>query len=549
MNDDADRLENYFQTRAGSLDVAPGDPDRVTVRSAQRRHRRIAGVATMATVVIIALVAYAATGGSSTDTVTDTAGAPTSSAGASANAPGLHWTTVDVPSGLAWSSSSTLAADGAIYALSTAPGSATKDDDAGRRTLYRSTDGRAWEPRSTPADLHVSSLASSGTQLYAVGTAPAGGSFDVVVATSTDGASTWSAAHLPMPHADLLARFPQDVTASPPLVAAGPGGVIAAVSVTASPDVSRLAAKQGIALGDQWQVTPTGVDVFEASGAVDGCGARGTVPPAAPSTVPPSSVAAPPGTASSAPGTALAAKGCKERSTKIAASYTWDQLGLEPELKGLLRAESHLYRSADGVSFVETGLGISVGSITAVFGTPSGYRVLVNEESTNTLHQVRSSDGQTWQSSGPDLSGWIQTKGLLGGQPAAIASANAGPVLLRADVNGTWTSADLTASLGIAADAKSSGVDAVAIGPLGVVGVISVGGDPNQKFQSRVFTSPDGRSFTVQPLDALVAGGEWSVAGISMNADAVVIRLEAATADKEPTPGPKPQHLLVGTAA
>jgi len=447
-----------------------------------------------------------------------------------------------VPDGLSWSNSSVAASDGSLFSLSTAPGPAPTDTgkvEGQPPTLYRSTDGRAWNAAGLPADLSASSLATSDGRLYAVGTAPGGGGIDIVVASSSDGAQTWSETRIPQPAAALKAQFPDEVHVSSPVITTGVHGLVAAVTVTAYPDLNRLLPNDGPFTN--WHYTDAGVDIYGDPNAggrdclsvtpsdSSGSSANSSDPSASPST--------------------LAASGvCDKKSLQVTKSYTWDQLHLDPALRAMLNGEVHTYASTDGSSFAETvSPGLPAGFVAARGGSDDGYRMLVSDGSSSVLHPLFSADGQTWVASGSDLSGWVRTAGLLGSTPAAVLelTKEGTPTLLLGGAGGGWSAHDMGLPVTSAPNsADQMFLQDVAIGPLGVVALASNGNGSS----AAVYESVDGVHFITHPLLDLAGPGNWSPAGITMNADAVTIRMMPTSDANQPSTNstPGPQRLLVG---
>jgi hypothetical protein len=517
MNED-DRLSRYFIERANSIELPAGEVGRIAARVDHRRRSRHVSIAVAATLAVTAgAVAMFTGGGSGHDNLDLQNGLP----GAQ-----LSWTAVDVRDGLGWSTDSVVAADGTTYDLSTAPGPLDPTKPSPQRaTLYRSTDGQAWAQLALPNGLSASALATSGGNLYAVGTAPGGGGVELMMATSTDGAATWHEARIPTPRADLNARFPNEVRVSPAVVTAGPSGVVAAVTVTAYPDISRMLPGDVLNNKAGWRLTATGVDVFSSSSKGGGCTA---------------SVAANP----SAAGSVVCFNGA---AATIDKSFTWEQLGLDPALKPLIEGEVHVYTSSDGTTFEEASTaGLTGTGIAGLIGSDDGYRMLVSVPNGIGLRQLRSLDGRTWATSGPDIDGWTQALGRLNGKPAAVLGTSDGVRLLTAIPNGGWASADLVAASGVpTTNGKPTGVQSAAFGPLGVVTILSTDGSPENTY---VVHSVDGHSFVARHLTDLAGEGRWGAAGITMNADAVTVRLTPlAPRGSNVQPSPGPQRLLVGT--
>ena len=572
--DDDRRLHNYFERQAAHVDLPDGDATRVVARAARRRRtRRSAGGALTATVVMVgALGLYA---GRTEQEVTV---GPATEAPAATAPPVFNWTAVDVPVGLGWSSNDIVASDGSLYSLSTAPGRGDPNDmDALQQaTLYRSADGRTWTQATLPAGFRSASLATSPGHLYAVGTAPGGGGgVDLVVATSTDGAATWAESRIPSPAAALKARYPDEVHVSAPRVAHGPAGLIAVVSVTAAPDAQPLLAAKGTEAPNGYGTTAAGVEVYAAN--TECAVAMGKPLPAptmVPTTVPadpalgamPPTTAAPSAaedarkleleqaiaakdTASSDPtGTALPPAACRKEHPDVAMTYTWAQLGLAPELQALLAGEVHAYASTDGAAFTELTSGPLAGvtgGAPELVGSADGYRLLTSSNWSSTLAQTFSADGRTWTPTG-SIDGWVQSSGHLGGASAVAVNGQSGLSILTAAPGGGWNTINLSAAIAAQAGGQSTYFPAMALGPLGLVAVASAQDGEHQRVL--VVESVDGHAFTVRPLGNLGVAGDLVPLGVSMNADAVVVRLTKPNTSGDPSTGPiPPQRLLVGT--
>jgi len=342
----------------------------------------------------------------------------------------------------------------------------------------------------------------------------------------------------------LMARYPTDVHVSPPSLTSGPNGIVAAIVVSASPDARRLFEAKGIPYPENSSRTEDGVLVYQDHEAPSCLGPSGAA-------VPPNT--APPGTATSGtavpPGTTVD-RSCVPREPIIDRTYSWAELGLEPELQALLKGQVHVFRSTDGTTFTEsapTGLeGFAPLGVDALIGSVDGYRMLLATPRESMVTQVYSPDGITWTRTGA-TSGWVQSVGLLRGTPAAIVAGDAPTTLLRAAPGGGWTATELAVGLR-AAGVSDQALHQTAIGPLGLVG-LSWSDDADVV---AVVTSTDGTTFAARPLADLAGAGNWSLLGITMNADAVILRLTPRSEPVEGDPDPStvpipPQRLLVGT--
>gem|GEM_PF-3916324 len=542
MNEDRS-LDQYFHARAAGIDLPPREAATIAARARQRRHaRRSMVVFGTAALVLIAMVAVVAGGSNSRSVdVASNTGGP---------AAPLTWSVVDVPAGLGWSAGTVATEDGSLYGLSTAPGPSDPNAKYAPPVLYRSSEGKTWSTATLPDGLSATALATAGGNLYAVGTAAAGGGTDLVVATSTDGASTWSTSHIPTPRADLVARFGRQIQVSAPSLTTGPKGLIAAVTVTARPDVEPLLAARGDS-GKSLFISATGVDVYKTDDAANAqrCGAgvakvtgtgtvvSGTGTADSPSTTVPTADTVPTGTVPNA--------NCVGSNSKVDHSYTWQELGLDPALQGLVGGEVHVYGSTDGVTFDEVGHPDgSIGTVGALIGGADGYRLMASDPLDSTLRSFWSADGRTWTSGGPDRDGMVQSSGLLAGTPAAVVLSQGATVLLVAAPGGGWTSSDLLTAAG-SPNPSSAGLSSTSIGPLGLVALFYDGGVDNDPY---VVDSADGHTFEHHRLSEIDGGGDWSPVGTSVSADAVTLRLVRTPKQGEDlVKYAGPQRLVVGT--
>jgi hypothetical protein len=392
--------------------------------------------------------------------------------------------------------------------------------------LYHSANGQAWDVAALPDGLAPSGLAASDGTLYAVGTAPGGGGVDVVIASSSDGAQTWSQARLPQPAADLEARFPNEVQVSAPVVAGGPTGLVAAVTVTASPDAARLLPADAPEHSGL-QYTPTGIDLYSPvdKATLEGCAVFSE-----------SSASGPPPDSDTS--SLVQKDNCQQPQPQVVKSYTWSELGLEPELQALLGGVVHVYTSADGSTFDETPeTGLPRGYVAALVGSDDGYRMFLAGLQSSVAHPMFSADGRSWVASGDDITGWVRSTGRLAGNPAAVVDRNGGGTeLLLAAPGGGWTTSDMGLT------GPDQWVQDVAIGPLGVVAVVGGGST-----RTEVVESADGHQFTRHELTELIGDDHWAMSGISMNADAVIVRLsQPSDPNAAPEDVPTAQRLLVG---
>jgi hypothetical protein len=522
-----DRIHRYLADQANAIDLPPADATGVARRGARRRNRRRGGM--VAAVVIVGLAATSLAvvdrGGDSDADVTSFAMAPVT--------PSTYdWTVVDPESGLGYGRGSATLADGSIYSLSTAPGSPGSGPVVAGH-LYRSTDGSEWGEVSLPSGLTASSLAGSGSTLYALGTAPAsGGGRDLVLATSQDGASTWQQIDLPDEVTELDARFPDEIFISQPSVAAlDADHVVAAVTVQAVPDMTSLIPE--LENGDLWyETTPDGVTVFEQGDCTDAeayaelCVVQ-VDPRGAPSTEADDD---------------KAALEAGQGEPIVHATYTWNELDLDPELEDLVNGRTYVYSTSDGASFERSTLPDGVTGTTAqAVATSDGYTVFVGDwapdQATTTV--LTSTDGAAFADApGSPLPGGLAAAGVLADRPAvALFDAGGATAIQLHQPDGSWADIPL-------ADNRGSGGE-VAFGPLGFAAVVWEPVAGSDATVPHLVHSPDGVNLSSVSLEDELGTATPNVIGLTVTADAIFVRVGGPVDDDPSTP--PVQQVLVGT--
>lgn len=538
---DDDRLARYLNERASAITVAPAEPAGIVARAVRRRRRR----RTLTGVAIVAIVATA--GGLLA--AREPGGAPVATIGPAA--PGvvdstLQWTVVDPDVGLGYGDTPVQVAGGALYSLSTAPGPIDPATDPRelRSHLYRSDDGAEWREVALPDDLFASALATGGGQLYALGTAPAGGGLDPVLAATADGGESWSQLDLPLGLDALEARFPGRVSVSPS-IASGPAGVVASVTVFVRASLDDIPAVADQIPGD---VDPDDLvlralpDRLEVTSVVSNCFlADGSPcePGLTEATVPPDGEVA--------DATVVVGGG-------VVASATWDELGVTAEERAYLLGRLLVFSSPDGSAFEEAVLPVEQGGTTSptrVLASDEGFLLVFSDatDDAKDIRVLRSADGRTWVADpAGDARGYLSGAGLLDGRPAlAISREDGTPVVRVAGPGGAWSEIDILAALGLAqspAEDTWLGVANVDFGPLGLAAVIYDQANGGHATFS-VAHSFDGVTFSLTPVAEHAGDGDYSVAGTTVTADAVTVRLNLSGDDDPETP-PR-QTLLVGT--
>lgn len=516
-----DRLTRYLNDQAGAITLAPSDPREVVRRGARRRtHRRVAVVACAATLGVVATTVAVDQGDG---------GAPLASGIAAAITPtSFDWTAVTPQSGLGYGQRSALLADGSLYSLSTAPGAAGTDSTF-EPHLYRTADGTEWTEVSLPDGVKPSSLAASGSTLYALGTAPtAGGGRDFVLSASTDGAASWSQVALADEVEALDTAFPDEIVISSPVVAAGDGGqVAAAVVVTAQPDLERLVPDfDPEAHWAEWDTESVTI-LTQKRCEGDVCSDRPL--PSTTSAEPPAADAGAQRAGGEGPG----------EEPEVVATYTWDELGLEPELRDLLTGRPYVYASDGTAAATAVALPAGTSGTSAdLLATPEGFQLFLTEDgepgSGPTTAVLSSPDGRTW-TAGASLTGFVASSGVLGGRPAAATWSDDGLLVHVQQPDGAWALLDPTQAV----DGDSS-VQEVAFGPLGMVAIVAGDAGP-----VHVVHSLDGSTLSAVAASDIVGTDAGSVTGLAVTADAVLVRFAAGPDDDTSTP--PVQRVLVGT--
>jgi len=531
VNDD-DRLSRYLSERAESITLTPADPAAVMRRGASRRNRRRGAVLGAVAVLGVVATSVAVYDDGKDPVEADTQGivvAPSS----------LTWSVVRPESGLGYSSSQVELANGAVYGLSTAPGP-YNESDSRPPTLYRTDDDAEWSPVSLPGYLRASSLAASGDTLYAIGTSPAGGGGrTLAVAASTDGADTWQRLDLPPEIAELDARHPGVIRFSPPTIAAQDAShLVASVVVSAQPDVEALLPDEDVTAG--WEITPEGVTIhrLEDCGDDPACGGKFTD-----EAVYRESIGAEP----DGDGTQL----------QVAVpdhSYTWEELGLDPEVRALITGRTYLYASDDGTTFQPVAIpGETSGWGSSLVAGPEGYVLFVGGSYTagtpSVTHVYRSADGHSW-SDGGTLPGSTSNAGLLGDRPAVALFEEDGGMSVRvSQPDGSWSHLDLSSALSAATNPLERWTSYVAFGPLGVAALVSEQpiGSEGMPLTFLVH-STDGTTVSAVSLDeALPERSVIAAEGLRVTADAIIVRMNDGPDGSQSTP--PTQTLFIGTPA
>lgn len=578
MSDHDDRLARHLRGLAATIDLSPGDPAAAVSRAARRRQRRRTGVgAALGTFAVLAAVVAADVRPDDEVRVGTPAGELTEL--------DFDWTVVD-PEVSALVGSAAVTADGTVYGLSTAPGPIDFEDPppgAFRQVLYRSTDGAEWTEASLPEDLWPSAVSAADDTVYAVGTGTVGGDTRTLrLVSSADGAGTWDDLDIPFDLAALDARYPGEIVVLDADVAAGPAGVVAAVSVGANLDiVSR--APTGVDATNGWDLDDTGVTIFGPPVCNefddDGTCLVGGVVPATttsvPATPPPPPTSAPATPSSGVPAeseTATTAVGTpldpvpppttapNDGYLPVVARLSWNDLGVDDELRDLaLDPAVHVFAAPAGATAFtdvlvpasganDDGAYAPFAGSTSVMATADGFR-LVAADTGGYTHVLRSPDGITWEQPALDVSGSPIAAGLLAGRPAVMTvSFDAdGAQSVRLVVE--YATGLMSQMILHEADPGREAYTMVgAIGPLGAV--LTLGGDVDgdgEPGDAVLLVSTDGASVSQVDIADHLPGptGGLGAVTVTVTADAVTATVLDPPDDREATPAGT--RVLVGT--
>jgi hypothetical protein len=376
-------------------------------------------------------------------------------------------------------------------------------------------------------------LAAAGSDLYVLGTAPAGGSAKSLAVATRSAAGDWSTAPLPDDLVALQQRHPGQVAIGQlHLAAKDATHLVAVVTVNANLDPQQLRPE----LKDQnvmttW--TDTGLDVRR----LPDCNAE------APRSTDPQVIK-------------QEAAGCRDtvkddQDLPVVAHYSYDQLGIDPELRSLVGGRTFAYASDDGHTFQSVDLPSAERTYPAgIVAMADGYHLVVSDAIKGATSTVLSSaDGHSWTADGT-LSGSAQSVGALGGHLAVATITEQGTTDVQVrQTDGTWHALGLAGDVPTPANG-SAYVGDIAFGPLGMAATAGSfkdkdGGGPAGTY---VLHSSDGSTVSVEDIGAAIGSPKTPV-GVIVTADAIAVRLSDPSPDSG-KPGHVPtQTVLVGTPA
>ena len=420
-------------------------------------------------------------------------------------------------------------ADGAYYALSTAPGTTWEDSSPDGwlpQSLYRSTDGVTWTDVAVDDAERIAALDARGSVLYALSTAPATNGGTGRAAVSTDGGATWQRADLPSTVTAPPATVPLWGPGVNADLAVGEDLLLASVHSRWDVDQSAVLTSEEAANGDWTQPTADGLAVY-----------------ANPCPEPPR-----PEPTADASAALLRPTPCEPPATPTRV-VPWADLGLAGQQA---LDVNELFTSADGVTWQRLDASFGTDWLQELAAIPGGFVAITDgfdpATETSTLRVHRSTDGTDWQVVATAEDQWFDYE-VLGTRLLAAGSDGTTLTVATSDDGGaTWASQDLRALAdpeGRYAELWTANFDA---GPLGAALMVNGTSATGDAVELVLLTSYDGITWTATPL-ADIAGdvdAYPSVQWLAVSADRVAFGL-SATSDQPGTPAPA--RTFIGTPA
>lgn len=533
---------------AGAYDVPAGDVDAVLRRASRRttrRHRALAVVSVVSLVATAAVSVDLLDGGRRTTVTSGTA--------LVRGDVGVTWRAVTPASGLGFANFDT-GAQPPLYALSTAPGQA---DVAATdpRVVWRSDDGVEWTSVSAlDGDLFVSDLSARDGRVYAVATGPAAAAAGgrpvspLLVGWSDDGTRTWQRAQLPVDLGAVAARTTRSIVRST-AVAAGPAGTVVVGVLDASLDVHR-SLPAGVTAPHGWAYGATGVDLL---GPETGnpC-PQGSSPPAAEVRPADPTGEVHPVWCAAGPEDRQGVLVSPQDARGVTASYTWEQLGVDGDLLRAVRRQPVAFFAAAGSDRFERvelpALDPVAGSLHLAASDAGFDLVTTTGEGAlpPALAVLTSGEGRSWSVS--EVAGgvvWGAATGRVGGALTVVGQGEGGPVVLRADGAGGWTTTSLAPAVDAGPDFHS-GLVSAAVGPFGIVIAVVIapkGDGRGSPDNHRVLLSRDGRTWDAVDVEDLAGRPVQGVIRTAVVGDRALVAVSVSPEGG----GRREQVVLVGT--
>lgn len=170
----------------------------------------------------------------------------------------------------------------------------------------------------------------------------------------------------------------------------------------------------------------------------------------------------------------------------VVRSFTWEQLGIGGDLLAAVQGRPVTFWSQDGSAFQRTTLPDAHLNSVDVVAADDGFTLVAmssapSKEAAGTV-ALQSTDGRTWTAlATPPLSGVARAVGQLGARIALVGLGPGDPTVSVLQ-GAAWSTASLRDALDpVVVDKASLSLDNAAVGPLGIVAVLSVMPDPIAK--------------------------------------------------------------------
>jgi hypothetical protein len=538
-----DRLRSHLQEQALGLQPDAAGVDAAVGDGRRMRRRRMALNSVVAVLLLVVgvggavAVRAALVGDPEADlpladanepgTVNAVGGGPITSGSALAT---LNWYGVEPTVG--YSTKLFGADDGAIYALSTAPGATWQNAGGGPppKALYRTDDGETWSVTLIAGEFGLSDIDESKGTLYAIGTAPGfsavgASAAGFTVSTSKDGGETWETSLLPSvatPPDDLGNVNWVDATAN---IAAGESRTVAATFTRYQVDLFGLLPAEVRSENVDVQPTDTGIQAIDYSiyeqlsmqceqeTAALGGGDPGEL---AEDQLPDS---------------------CRQLfsgqpADAIVFTATWEELGFD---NGSPLSFSELFVASDGGAFEPVPSPFRADEwVRGIYAVGDGFMSL--SWGLNSAVVRFSPDGRTWNevSGLAGISDVMQVGSYGGLTVVAGATGETGRPVIAASVDGTtWTTADIDEVLD-----ELGGelwMSAAAIGEQGVVFTLQWWDEVAQRSSTTMVRGNGVDQWEIVPLQELIGAGDAYVEWLAVGREHIVGRVVLSSQFGPPT--------------
>jgi hypothetical protein len=226
----------------------------------------------------------------------------------------------------------------------------------------------------------------------------------------------------------------------------------------------------------------------------------------------------------------------------VHSTYTWEELGLDPQLQAHVEGRTYVYRTQDGEHFEQSVLSDGVvGSDARAVATSDGYTVFVAAwtSQASSTRILTSTDGVSFvEAPGSPLAGGSAGAGVLAGRPAvALFDREGSTSVLVGQPDGSW------ADLSLAESGAYGGE--VTFGPLGMAAVVWEPVAGSDATVPHLVHSTDGVNLSTVSLEDELGTATPNLLGLTVTADAIFVRV-GGPVDGDPNTPPV-QRVLVGT--